>query len=217
MEVNNIKGYIYKITNPSGKVYIGQTVDLKVRKNKYKYLNCKNQTRLYRSLLKYGWENHIFEVLETIDIVNNEDLNILEIKYIEQFDCFKKGLNCTIGGRGICGKIHSEESRLKIRNAHLGKKQSEETINKRIKSLKGQTRSIEFKNKLKSLKIGRTLSEETKKKLSDINKGKKLSKETRDKISSSNKGRIVSNETRLKISQKKKERDLLKKVNEYGK
>ena len=85
-----MKGYIYKITNPSGKVYIGQTVDLKVRKNKYKYINCKNQTRLYRSLLKYGWENHIFEVLETIDIVNNEDLNILEIKYIEQLTVLKK-------------------------------------------------------------------------------------------------------------------------------
>lgn len=211
-----MKGYIYKITNPSGKIYIGQTIDLKVRRNKYKYLNCKNQTRLYKSLLKYGWQNHIFEVLETIEIINAEDLNILEIKYIQQYNCFIKGLNCTLGGQGGSGKVYSEESKLKMRNSQLGKKQSEETINKRIKSLKGQKRSIEFKEKLKALKTGLVVSEETKKKLSEINKGKTLSEETRSKISNSNKGRIVSQETRRKISEKKKERDLLKKLNEYN-
>jgi group I intron endonuclease len=216
MEVHNMKGYIYKITNPSGKIYIGQTINLKVRRNKYKYLNCKNQTRLYKSLLKYGWQNHIFEVLETIEIINAEDLNILEIKYIQQYNCFIKGLNCTLGGQGGSGKVYSEESKLKMRNSQLGKKQSEETINKRINSLKGQKRSIEFKEKLKALKTGLIVSEETKKKLSEINRGKTLSEETRSKISNSNKGRIVSQETRRKISEKKKERDLLKKLNEYN-
>jgi group I intron endonuclease len=216
MVVNNIKGHIYKITNPSGKIYIGQTIDLKVRKNKYKYLNCKNKTRLYKSLLKYGWKNHTFEVLETIDIINDQDLDTLEIKYIKQYNCFIKGLNCTLGGQGGSGKAYSEESKLKMRNSQLGKKQSEETINKRIEKLKGQKRSIEFKEKIRSLKIGSVLSDETKKKLSEINKGKILSEETKTKISNSSKGRVVSEETRHKISQKKKERDLLKKLNEYN-
>lgn len=216
MGATNLKGYIYKITNPSGKIYIGQTIDLKVRKNKYKYLNCKNQTRLYKSLLKYGWENHIFEVLETIDLVNDGDLNILEVKYIEEYNCFIKGLNCTLGGQGGSGKVYSEESKLKMRNSQLGKKQSEETINKRVKSLKGQKRSIEFKQKLKALKTGLVVSDETKKKLSEINKGKILSEETKNKISNSNKGRVVSEETRRKISERKKERNLLKKLNEYN-
>ena len=164
----------------------------------------------------YGWESHIFEVIETIDIINSEDLNILEIKCIQKYNCFLKWLNCTLGGQGGCGKVYSEESKLKMRNSQLGKRQSEETINKRVKSLKGQKRSDEFKEKLKALKTGLVVSNETKKKLSEINKGKILSEETKNKISNSNKGRVVSEETRRKISERKKERNLLKKLNEYN-
>ena len=54
---------IYKITNPSGKIYIGQSVNIDNRISSYKNLKCKNQTKLYRSLLKYTFENHIFEIL----------------------------------------------------------------------------------------------------------------------------------------------------------
>jgi len=46
-------GYIYKITNPSGKIYIGQTTNIHIRKSKYKNSNCKNQTRLFNSIKKY--------------------------------------------------------------------------------------------------------------------------------------------------------------------
>jgi group I intron endonuclease len=206
-----MKGYIYKITSPSGKIYIGQTIDIDTRKTKYKYLNCKNQTRLYKSLVKYGWENHVFEVVEIIETEDLIQLNNLEIEWISKLDCFKNGLNCTLGGHGNSGRVYSEESKLKMRNSQLGKKHSKETIEKRVKSLIGKKRSDEFKEKISIMKKGRPLSEETKQKLSKINTGKTLSQETRNKISNSNKGRIVSEETRKKISNAKK----LK--NEYGK
>ena len=48
---------IYKITSPSKKIYIGQSVDIIGRWNLYKKLRCKNQTYLYYSLKKYGFEN----------------------------------------------------------------------------------------------------------------------------------------------------------------
>ena len=38
---------IYKITNPSGKIYIGQSVNIDNRISSYKNLKCKNQTKLY--------------------------------------------------------------------------------------------------------------------------------------------------------------------------
>ena len=38
-----MKGYIYKITNPNGWVYIGQTTRLLYRQNKYKNKQCKSQ------------------------------------------------------------------------------------------------------------------------------------------------------------------------------
>lgn len=48
------KGVVYKITSPSGKVYIGQTINYKVRYAKYNNLNCKQQLRLYNSFIKNG-------------------------------------------------------------------------------------------------------------------------------------------------------------------
>ena len=43
---------IYKITNPTNKIYIGQSIDIKKRFNQYKNLQCKGQKALYSSLLK---------------------------------------------------------------------------------------------------------------------------------------------------------------------
>ena len=45
---------IYKLTSPSGKCYIGQSINLDKRLNMYRLLHCKAQTHLYRALLKYG-------------------------------------------------------------------------------------------------------------------------------------------------------------------
>jgi predicted GIY-YIG superfamily endonuclease len=37
---------IYKITSPTGKIYIGQTINLLGRIKSYKHLSCKNQRKL---------------------------------------------------------------------------------------------------------------------------------------------------------------------------
>jgi hypothetical protein len=46
---------IYKITNPQGKIYIGQAVDIKRRKQVYEgiYSSLKGQPKIYNSLKKY--------------------------------------------------------------------------------------------------------------------------------------------------------------------
>ena len=59
------KSGIYKITSPSNRIYIGQSSDLKERFRRYKHLHrSKLLTKLYRSFLKYGIENHKFEIIE---------------------------------------------------------------------------------------------------------------------------------------------------------
>jgi group I intron endonuclease len=55
---------IYKITSPSGKIYIGQSTNIENRFNSYRILDCKKQIKLYNSLKKYGWDNHIKEIVE---------------------------------------------------------------------------------------------------------------------------------------------------------
>lgn len=139
---------IYKITNPKGKIYIGQSVDIYARWNKYKKLNCKEQTILYRSFLKYGVENHMFEIICECSEV---DLNKKERYYQDYFNCVSKnGLNCMLTGtedkhcvvsietrkkQSIAKKNISEATRLKLSITSKGRLHTDET-KKRISSIK---------------------------------------------------------------------------------
>lgn len=87
--------YIYKITSPSGKVYIGRTDDPDGRKASHKYLSSKGENRpLYHSIRKYGWENMIFEVIDQANTL--EDIITMEYKYIIEHDSFRNGYNATL-------------------------------------------------------------------------------------------------------------------------
>ncbi len=57
---------IYKITSPSGKVYIGQTWNFNTRLRKYKSLHCSKQPKIYNSLRKYGVFSHTFEIIHEL-------------------------------------------------------------------------------------------------------------------------------------------------------
>lgn len=93
MLINKIIG-IYKITSPSGRIYIGQTINYKKRIYKYKILQCKSQRKLYNSFMKYGFKNHIIELIEECNI---ESLNERERYYQDYYNVVgKKGLNCKL-------------------------------------------------------------------------------------------------------------------------
>ncbi len=67
-KINKICG-VYKITNPKGECYIGQSFDIIKRfENHKKYLS--SNAHLSLSLKKYGAENHTFEILEECIPVN---------------------------------------------------------------------------------------------------------------------------------------------------
>ena len=55
---------IYKITSPTGRVYIGQSVDIEQRFKDYNRRPATRQVRLNKSFIKHGIENHLFEVIE---------------------------------------------------------------------------------------------------------------------------------------------------------
>jgi group I intron endonuclease len=79
---------IYKITNPTGKVYIGQTRNIQRRIRYYLY-SVPKTTKIGRSILKYGIENHIVQVLEL-----TENLEERELYYIHKYNSVEEGLNC---------------------------------------------------------------------------------------------------------------------------
>jgi group I intron endonuclease len=210
---------IYKITSPSSKIYIGQSIDIQDRERKYSQKNCKNQVRLHRSICKYGWESHLFEIIEECDI---NILNERERYWQDFYNCIgEKGLNCNLINTSELKKVHSDETKNKIGKANKGKKRTEEDILKMSERMKGRfygekhpmygkKHSKETLMKISELKkgnknmLGKKHSKETKKKLSDIFKGFKHTEEAKNKISESLKGRIVTKETRNKISESNK-------------
>lgn len=107
---------IYKITSPSGKIYIGQSTDIERRFYCYSVINnCDNQIRLKRSLLKYKPENHIFEIIEECSI---ESLNERERYWQECYNVLgEKGLNCKFTTTDTKNALLSDETKIKISNS----------------------------------------------------------------------------------------------------
>jgi len=155
---------IYKITSPSGKVYIGQSINIERRFKTYKRKSFGSQFRLERSILKYGCENHIFEILKECE---EFELNELEYYFQLKFDCIGvNGLNCVMHDYKNKTAEYCTETRLKRslskcgnNNPNYGKKHTQEHKFKMSLILKGRI---------------------------PPNKGKKLSQESRDKIKENN-------------------------------
>ena len=105
-------GCIYLITNPiNGKVYVGQTLNYMKRMNEHKNSGKTPKYYFSHAISKYGWENFTKEIL--IDDVPEEDLDNLEINYIDFYNSFGPGgYNLTIGGGGASGYRHTEEQNL---------------------------------------------------------------------------------------------------------
>ena len=88
--------HIYQITNPTGKIYIGQTGNLENRIRSYKS-NCnKTQHIIYRSILKYGWDSHILEIIWQGE--SKEECDRMEIELIAKYKAENTSLNIKDGG-----------------------------------------------------------------------------------------------------------------------
>lgn len=110
---------IYKITSPTGKIYIGQSKDIKTRWSSYRTRSCPSQIKLDRSLEKYGVENHIFEIIEEC---SEENLNICENYWQIFYDVTgRNGLNCHLvkEDRVYVNKGNGVRSRKRNRGAHV--------------------------------------------------------------------------------------------------
>jgi group I intron endonuclease len=116
---------IYKITNPKNKVYIGQSINIDRRWNEYQKLQCSQSKKIYNSLKKYGFENHIFEILEECNINN---INDREEYYILLYNSHIDGLNIKIASKpSWTGKKRYEHSEfLKNNGSGLSYKRTQE-------------------------------------------------------------------------------------------
>lgn len=123
---------IYKITSPSGKIYIGQSTNIINRFITYEKYPCRynSQRKLFNSIQKYGWDNHIKEILEECP---ESYLNELETWWKLYYNSVEDGLNCGYWDTG--GGIRSEETRQRIKNKWKNKPQHEKDATNKNRSI----------------------------------------------------------------------------------
>jgi len=161
---------IYKITSPSGKVYIGQSVNIETRKEHYSNIKkCIKQPRIYNSLKKYGWEAHIFEIIEECTLEQLDERETFHKQQVIHEHGWDKALFCNL----IDGK---------------GGHKSEETKQKLSKILSGRYVSQQTKDLISKNKIGKKYSQQTKDLMSKSALGKKKSKTHKENIGLAKKG-----------------------------
>lgn len=117
---------VYKVISPSNKVYIGITSKT-LHKRKLDHYQCAHKgyrkSKFQKALNKYK-KNLIWTILDKVD--SWKKACELEKLYIQKYDSFNRGYNCTLGGEGNFGAKHTELTKQKLSKAHKGKKFSEE-------------------------------------------------------------------------------------------
>lgn len=139
------QSYLYKITNPKGRVYIGQTVNPIKRFRVYKRNAIPNQKRLNASISKYGWDNHTAEIITSVSESSSDYAEKYLIAYYNSTG--KEGMNILYGGSikktpemnanhslKMKGKTHTAERKAKAAERMIGNNHS-----------KGSVRTEEFK------------------------------------------------------------------------
>ena len=199
---------IYKITNPKGKIYVGQSINIEKRFNRYikQYKHIFSQPKVCNSLNKYTPDNHTFEVIEECSI---EQLNKRETYwkqyYLDQVNGdWDMVLFCNLHDNG--GGPLSEETKQKIsENKKNHPCYTQNWKDKISKGNKGRLQTEEEKEKRRVPKP-KGFGEKIKKslQLNPPNKGKKFSHEHKNKISQAHNGKYLSEETKKKISTSKK-------------
>lgn len=143
--------WVYRIVNPSGRVYVGKSNSIKKRIGDYRNCNCKNQILVYRSIKKHGFESHKIEVIDafnsSFEYAENKEMFWIR-SYMSNINRFpeQNGMNLTDGGEGKLGYKHSEETKRKLseynklhpNKSMLGRKLSPEQVKAMSERRKGK-------------------------------------------------------------------------------
>lgn len=143
---------IYAIRNlMNGKIYIGQSKDLKHRLIAHislsKNIN-KNSQIIHKAIYKYGEENFVFCPLIEKPYIPRKKLNELEKEIITEFK--RTGFSLYNAAEGGCAGDLGEIVRNKISKALKNRKFTKQWKEKISKALKGKKRSAEQIEKAKN-------------------------------------------------------------------
>jgi len=203
---------IYKITSPSNRTYIGQSINIKIRWAKHRSLvDSHKSSRLCSSFKSHGVESHIFEILEECEV---SQLNERERFYQDFYDVLgPNGLNCKLTESSDLSGYRSIESRKRMSEAQLNrsvekknktKKKAAETYNNKTFEEKQKTR-----DRISETQLKRTQEEKdriaNKANLTKKNKSLEQKEETKKRKSES---ALLYNKTKCPIKEAERRRKI---------
>lgn len=161
-DLKNKSGVYCWYNNVTGKYYIGSSLNLLNRINRYyqnHYLTTNFALTIIKALLKYGMKNFSLIILE---ITDKENVLIREQFYLDEF---KPEYNILKFARNSQGFKHTKESIEKIKKSKIGGKHSDEVRKRMSITRRGESNNFFGKKhteetilKLKEIALGRTTS-----------------------------------------------------------
>lgn len=140
---------IYKITNKiDGKFYIGKTKDINKRWVQHLSKVGKKRHPLYDSILHYGKENFIIEVVDKAD---SHLINELEKEWIKKTNAIELGYNLTEGGTGgdTFTHLNNDEKELKrLKHSNAAKIINAKNIELHRKNTKKLWENVNYRNNI---------------------------------------------------------------------
>lgn len=194
--MQDLPGYLYKLTFPSGKEYIGITTRT-VKKRFAAHVSAaragNTSCAVHRAISFYGADS---VQIETLLSARFEFLKEMEQRAIVRFNTLAPhGYNITRGGDSISDQMRSLETRIKIGNASRGRSMSAEARAKISLAQTGRRQSDESREKIRLANLGKKHSQETLEKMSASLKGKRLSEDHKAILSAYHTGRPKSLES----------------------
>ena len=108
--------WIYILTFPNGKQYVGQTINLKKRYSDYRSNNVNNRP-IHNAIRKYGWGN-----IKKVEMNCSEEyLDWMEQEWIKTLNCIcPNGYNIVDGGNS--NKHYNKELKKRLSEMKIGEK-----------------------------------------------------------------------------------------------
>lgn len=167
---------VYKHTSPSGKVYIGITVQAPAKRwgrGGEGYAHC---PRFRAAIQKYGWDNIRHEIIA--EGLSQAEAERLEIELIAEYKAMDKAHGYNIDRGGSTGPKHSAETRAKIGAANRSREWTPEA-----------------RQKVREYRRAHPTTPETGRKIGEANRGRKHRPESIEKIRTAQACKAVRNVT----------------------
>lgn len=149
---------IYKITSPSGKVYIGQSRHIYKRWSAHRR-DTRTNSHIANSIKKYGHLKHVFEIIHEC---SSEELNDLERNYIRIYNSDNKKVGLNLKDGGNAGSKCSEELRRRFSEYQL-----------KHSIFRGRAMPKKQRAKISASNMGKKFSDSFKRRCAENNSGSK--------------------------------------------